>query len=190
MEGIFLFTESVPTSATLLLRLLIRAIVTSPQRPRPGCYFLNCHKIPNHHICPVDFAIYPPLPPQRPRPGCYHIVKQDITYIPFYILQCHLLFTSTCYYNLLILTTLLEIKLNSPYMSNMSHTSYTRRKNCNSALWNAMVSPLRFVFSKRFFCKSKSWLVGSQMLTKRNRGLAVKGFLWYQGEANTHSDKR
>ena len=38
------------------------------------------------------------------------------------------------------------------------------RKNCNSALWNAMIDPL-----------------------KRN---PVKGFLWYQGEANSHTIKR
>ena len=57
------FAESESTSATLPLRLLIRAIVTSPQRPRPGCYFLNCNKIPDHHICPVDFATISPTAP-------------------------------------------------------------------------------------------------------------------------------
>jgi len=51
-----------------------------------------------------------------------------------------------------------------PRHCNISSQSPTRKKNCDSALWNAMVAPLR--------------------------GLAVKGFLWYQGEANTHSNKR
>ena len=43
-------------------------------------------------------------------------------------------------------------------------TDKIARKNCNSFLWNAMMNPL-----------------------KRN---PVKGFLWYQGEANSHTKRK
>ena len=43
-------------------------------------------------------------------------------------------------------------------------TDKIARKNCNSFLWNAMINPL-----------------------KRN---PIKGFLWYQGEANSHTKRK
>ena len=42
-----------------------------------------------------------------------------------------------------------------PGVMSGSTMTNTRRKNCNSALWNAMVSPLRFVLSKRFVLQIK-----------------------------------